>query len=78
MYIHKEVLCYSVKLNLVYMVSISSYDGITEESEIIGELSNGVIMPEKHLQPMKKYFEKPVILISGRVHPGETPASWAI
>jgi len=37
-----------------------------------------VLLPEKHLNPPKKFFDKPVILISSRVHPGETPASWAV
>ncbi len=56
MYIHKEVLCYSNNLNLVYAISISSQSRVTEGEEKIGENSNTILFPEKHLQPAKKYI----------------------
>lgn len=77
-HLRKEVLCYSSNLNLVYMITITSWDGQTSDNEHIANHNNGVIWPEKHLQPPRKLFDKPVILISGRVHPGETAASWAV
>lgn len=78
MYVHKEVLCYSSNLNLVHAISITSHSRGTDAQERVGENSNGILLPEKHLHPAKKYFEKPVILVSSRVHPGESSASWAM
>ena len=64
------MLCYSNNLNLVYAISITSPYRGTQMEERIGETSNTILLPEKHLQPPKRYFDKPVILISSRVHPG--------
>ena len=60
------------------MVSITSNDRQTKDSDQIGSITNGVILPEKHLDEDRVYFDKPVILLSARVHPGESPSSWAI
>lgn len=48
-YIKKEVLCYSKNLLLVYMVTITSWERRTCACDPIGSASNGVILPEKHL-----------------------------
>lgn len=77
-YIKKEVLCYTKNLHLVYMITITSFDRKTDFHDQIGSTNNGVILPEKHLDEQRTYFDKPVILLSARVHPGESPSSWAI
>lgn len=60
------------------MITITSYDRKTDGYDQIGSVNNGVVLPEKHLDESRVYFDKPVILLSARVHPGETPSSWAI
>jgi murein tripeptide amidase MpaA len=76
--VSKEVLCYSNNLNLVYVLTITSKSKFLDADERVCENSNGIILPEKHLHPPRKYCDKPVILISSRVHPGETTSSWAV
>lgn len=44
-FIKKEVLCYSKNLLLVYMVTITDYNGKTDGFDQIGSLKNGVILP---------------------------------
>jgi hypothetical protein len=78
MYISKEVLCYSSNLNLVYVITITSQSKFTDSEERVCENSNGIILPEKHLRAPRKYCDKPTILISSRVHPGESTSSWAV
>jgi hypothetical protein len=52
------------------MISVTSQSRVCEQEEKICENTNGIILPEKHLHQPKKYFDKPVILLSSRVHPG--------
>lgn len=52
------------------MITITSYDRKTDGYDQIGSVNNGVVLPEKHLDESRVYFDKPVILLSARVHPG--------
>ena len=58
------------------MVTFSGRDRITEEREELIDglfpLANG----DKETRPYK--FDKPIIFLSCRVHPGETPASFVL
>lgn len=60
------------------LVTISSRDQITEEHETIPPDSKGLLpMAERNPKSRSLRFrkEKPVIFLTSRVHPGETPGS---
>lgn len=64
------MLCYSQELRLAHVVKISSWDGMCDPEDVIGGESNGVLFPQRHLTEPIKDFNKPVVIISARVHPG--------
>ncbi len=71
-YFYKEVLVKSSEGRDVHLLTITSHDHKEQECE---ELFDERLFPEVK-RPYK--FNKPVVLISARVHPGETPASFAM
>jgi murein tripeptide amidase MpaA len=56
----------------VHLLTITSHDEQEKDNEILFDES---LFPEK-IRPIR--FKKPVVLITARVHPGETPASYAM
>jgi cytosolic carboxypeptidase protein 5 len=63
------------------LITISSQDKITDEHETIPPDSKGLLpAAEKNpkSRPLRFAKEKPVIFLSSRVHPGETPGSFAL
>jgi hypothetical protein len=74
LYFHKETLIYSLEKRRIDLLTISSFDKIADEKE---ELIDG-LFPEhkgdKTLRPYK-FYNKKIIFLSCRVHPGETAAS---
>lgn len=76
-YFYKEVLVKSVENRNIDLVTISSLEGqVGEEEDKIDDL----LFPESdvHKRPAKFRPNKPIIMISARVHPGETPSSYAM
>ncbi|BES91621.1 cytosolic carboxypeptidase-like protein 5-like [Nesidiocoris tenuis] len=69
-YYHREVLCYSLERRRVDLITISSHHNITDEREPRFEH----LFPDVTI-PRAFKFEKEVIFLSARVHPGETPSS---
>ncbi|XP_018332039.1 cytosolic carboxypeptidase-like protein 5 [Agrilus planipennis] len=71
-YYYRECLCYSLEGRKVDLLTITSYYNISKERET--RLKH--LFPETHLVRPFKFTGKPIIFISARVHPGETPASF--
>jgi len=60
------------------LVTISSQDMITEERETIPPDSKGMFPQAERdpfTRPLRFKEKKPVIVLTSRVHPGETPGS---
>lgn len=76
-YFNKETLCYSPQMRIIELITISSQDSYSGERE---SFLNDALFPERYKESRALKFKssKPVILISSRVHPGETPASFAM
>ena len=72
-YFHHENLIYSLEKRTCDLLTISSYDKITRKFE---ENIPGLF--ENSPQRAAIFNKKPVIFISARVHPGETPSSFII
>lgn len=71
-YFHKEILCKSVEGLSIPLQTISSHHLKLDTTETY-TISDG-----QPTQCLKFCDKKPVIIFSGRVHPGETPASIAL
>lgn len=73
-YFHKEILINSPENRPIHLITITSYDhrDTTKPEE---EVFDPLLFPER-CRPNR--YNKPVILITARVHPGETPASFAM
>ncbi|XP_060078160.1 cytosolic carboxypeptidase-like protein 5 [Ylistrum balloti] len=72
-YYHRELLCKSLDNLRIELVTISSCHGIVDEEE---PRFDSNLFPEKDVPRPKKFRGKRVYLLSSRVHPGETPASY--
>jgi len=73
-YFHRELLIRSLQERDVDLITISSHEGkLTEYESTLDEN----LFPCLGEKPRARKFRtnKPVILITARVHPGETPAS---
>ena len=76
-YFNREILYYSLEGRPMELLTISSRDQITEEHETIPADSKGLLpMAERNPRSRPLRFDKkPVIFLTSRVHPGETPGS---
>ena len=77
-YFNREILYYSLEGRPMELLTLSSKDQITEEHETIPPDSKGLFpMAEKNprSRPLRFKKTKPVIFLTSRVHPGETPGS---
>ena len=75
-YFHREILTYSREGRKQEMVTVSSCDGLNQNDEHEEYISN--LFPEATGKPEERpmrFYDKKVIFISSRVHPGETGAS---
>lgn len=69
---YREVLTRSIDRRDIDLITISNHNNFTNESE--DRLSN--LFPS--VTPRCKRPKKPIIFVSARVHPGETPASYML
>ncbi|EAR85016.2 zinc carboxypeptidase family protein (macronuclear) [Tetrahymena thermophila SB210] len=76
-YLHSEVIVQSTQQRDVHLLTISSQDGILDKQE---EYFQQPLFPFREKETRAKRFRtnKPYILITCRVHPGETPSSYAL
>jgi hypothetical protein len=75
-YVHREVLGYSIERRIIELLTITGRDKITEKrEEIIDDL-----FPEHNKDKENRpfIFEKLTVFLTSRVHPGETPASFVL
>lgn len=73
-YFNRETLCYSLEGRKVDVVTISSRDGLTDEIETRPE-EDALCYPDGPPTCLRFKKEKKVIVLTSRVHPGETPGS---
>lgn len=75
-YTHREVVCHSREKRPVELITVTKDTKRLEERE---ELIDG-LFPDADKDPTKRpyKFDKPVVFLSARVHPGETPASYVL
>ena len=77
-YFNRELLYYSLEGRKMELITISSQDMITEDRETIPPDSKG-LFPHAERNPKSRPLrfspKKPVIFLTSRVHPGETPGS---
>jgi len=74
-YYHSEILIYSKEKRALNLITISSYDGITYSRE---KKLKGMFPEINKDRPFIFVKNKPIIFISARVHPGETPSSFIL
>ena len=71
-YYHRELLCRSLDGRRIDLITLSGMNGIKSEREPPLDVEG--LMPEGGPRP-RAFANKPVFLLTSRVHPGETPAS---
>jgi hypothetical protein len=74
-YMHREVLFHSMEGREMELVTLSSHKNKTTRRE--EGFSEESLLPKKGPRPFK-FYNKPVIFLTSRVHPGETPASYVL
>ncbi|KAL4490339.1 hypothetical protein ABPG72_004378 [Tetrahymena utriculariae] len=76
-YLHQEVIVQSAQQRNIHLITISSQDGLLDKEE---EYFQQPLFPFREKETRAKRFRanKPYILITCRVHPGETPSSYAL
>ncbi|BFZ00186.1 hypothetical protein BsWGS_03224 [Bradybaena similaris] len=72
-YYHRELLCYSLDKLRVDLLTISSCHGLTDCLEPRFDTN---LFPDRQTPRCKRFRGKKVFVLSSRVHPGETPASY--
>ena len=75
---HKEVLYYSREHRPMELITFSGKSNMTSEREALipGLFPEHSKTDETNMRPFR--FNKPVVFLSARVHPGETPASFVL
>uniref|UniRef100_A0A348G602 tubulin-glutamate carboxypeptidase n=1 Tax=Odontomachus monticola TaxID=613454 RepID=A0A348G602_ODOMO len=73
-YYHRECAIKSLEGRRLDVLTISSYHNISTERE--DRLNN--MFPEESEERPYKFWDKKIIFISARVHPGETPSSFVL
>ncbi|CAE1234033.1 AGBL5 [Acanthosepion pharaonis] len=72
-YFYRELLCHSLENLRIDLITISSFHGITDQEE---PRFDAKLFPEKEVPRCREFKNKRVFVLTSRVHPGETPASF--
>lgn len=75
-YYHRELLAHSLEGRRVELLTITSSDGKSEDSDREAAIEGG-LFPEGCPRP-HRFQGKPAVFVSARVHPGETAASYML
>ena len=77
-YLHREWLVNSVEDRRVDLITITGYSKQTYQYEKY--IENPIMHPDRvtGVQTRANIFNKPVVFLSARVHPGETPSSFVL
>mmetsp|Transcript_7385 Transcript_7385/g.7244 ORF Transcript_7385/g.7244 Transcript_7385/m.7244 type:complete len:528 (+) Transcript_7385:376-1959(+) len=73
-YFYKENIINSLEGRRCDLLTITSFTGMTEEREERIPL----LFPEQSVERAQKFVGKPIVIITARVHPGETPGSFVM
>lgn len=84
LYFHRDILTYSLQKRPVDILTVTSDPGPTDQSPESDFMQGGIqhehghyLFPQRKRTTSCKHFpNKPIIFVSSRVHPGETPASF--
>lgn len=75
-YYHRELLAHSLEGRRVELLTITSTDGRSADSDREPRIEGG-LFPEERPRP-HRFAGKPAVFVSARVHPGETAASYML
>ena len=72
-YVHRELLTYSLEGRRVDLLTITGRIGATSDCEEF--IDDPILHPEERKKLRAMIFLKPIVFLSARVHPGEVPSS---
>ena len=72
---HKQNLIYSLQKRNIDLITISSHEG---KMNIHEDKIDNLFPDPSEVRAIKFRANKPVILVTARVHPGETPSSYCM
>lgn len=74
-YLNIETLALSIEKRKIHLITLSSLVKSTDRNE---DYFNDNLFPEKERRAVRFKDDKPVVLVTARVHPGEAPSSFVM